>query len=397
MWVVVGDITSSGGRVLTGSPFTDIDGKPVARISDQATCPQHKGVFPIVDGDATIIIDGQPVALHGSTLACGCKVLAAQQIRVFVDTGGAADSVTGRTAAPDNANSPGFSTPVAASDGQPPYDERIQFVGTTGAPLANLAYVLHLDNGTIVDGTLDAQGRTQRVITPTPASIVTAELAPPQHAASCCAAVGLPAQRVLMPLDGVATNAIAIGSSIIKVLAQAEDRGLTSGEITMLRLVFGDAVDYASVKLHNHGYWMFVGFQPDDTATAPDGEIYLPADLFSTDFSAERNRAQRLLVHELTHVWQYQLGYPVKRVRGPRPNMGYAYTLTMEQAFCDYNMEAQGNILADYFLLKARTDAASLYESKYRDVANPVALYEHVLRDFISDPGLKSNLPKVTQ
>lgn len=62
MWVVLGDSTSSGGSVVSGSPFTDIDGKPVARVNDKATCPQHKGTFPIVDGDPTTIIDGQPVA-----------------------------------------------------------------------------------------------------------------------------------------------------------------------------------------------------------------------------------------------------------------------------------------------------------------------------------------------
>lgn len=85
MWIVLGDSTSSGGTVITGSPFTDIDGKPVARINDMATCPAHKGTFPIVDGDSTTIIDRQPVALHGSALACGCKVLAVKQMRVFVD------------------------------------------------------------------------------------------------------------------------------------------------------------------------------------------------------------------------------------------------------------------------------------------------------------------------
>lgn len=89
-WIVVGDPTSSGGSVITGSPFTDVDGTPVARVNDQATCPRHKGAYPIVDGDSTLIVDGQPVALHGSSLACGCKVLSARQTRVFVDAGGGA-------------------------------------------------------------------------------------------------------------------------------------------------------------------------------------------------------------------------------------------------------------------------------------------------------------------
>ena len=94
-WIVVGDPTSSGGSVITGSPFTDVDGTPVARVNDQATCPRHKGAYPIVDGDSTLIVDGQPVALHGSSLACGCKVLSAQQTRVFVDAGGGASDRAG--------------------------------------------------------------------------------------------------------------------------------------------------------------------------------------------------------------------------------------------------------------------------------------------------------------
>jgi uncharacterized Zn-binding protein involved in type VI secretion len=100
MWIVLGDATSSGGQVVSGSPFTSVDGKPVARVSDKATCPTHKGTFPIVDGDPSTIIDGEAVALHGSTLACGCKVLAVQQMRAFVDAGGGAGagSVTRTTA-----------------------------------------------------------------------------------------------------------------------------------------------------------------------------------------------------------------------------------------------------------------------------------------------------------
>ncbi|MBN6152795.1 PAAR domain-containing protein [Xanthomonas sp. AmX2] len=90
MWIVVGDPTSSGGRVVTGSPYTDIEGAPVARVGDKAVCPLHKGAFPIVDGDPTITIDGQAVALDGAKLACGCSVTTQRQSRAFVDQGGGA-------------------------------------------------------------------------------------------------------------------------------------------------------------------------------------------------------------------------------------------------------------------------------------------------------------------
>ncbi|WP_244952545.1 PAAR domain-containing protein [Xanthomonas maliensis] len=87
MWIVVGDPTSSGGRVITGSRETDIDGVPVARVGDRASCPRHGGVFAIVDGDASILIDGQPVALDGAHLACGCTVTTQRQTRAYVEVG----------------------------------------------------------------------------------------------------------------------------------------------------------------------------------------------------------------------------------------------------------------------------------------------------------------------
>ncbi|KGM56974.1 hypothetical protein N799_12260 [Lysobacter arseniciresistens ZS79] len=178
---------------------------------------------------------------------------------------------------------------------------------------------------------------------------------------------------------------------------KAEDRGLTSGEVAMLRQVFGSSVDYSAVKLHNHGYWMLFGFQPDDTATAPNGEIYLPAELFKADFSLEMDVHKRLLVHEMTHVWQYQLGYPVKRVRAPRPRMSYAYTLAVGRKLRDYNMEAQGNILADYFLVKFRNAQNEVYEARYARYPNVLPLYESVLAPFIANPAETTNLPQVTE
>ncbi len=88
MWIVEGDPTTGGGKVISSSPFTDIDGIGVARVDDRATCRRHAGIQRIVEGDQTHIVDGKPVALHGSALSCGCKVQSAEQAHVFVDAGG---------------------------------------------------------------------------------------------------------------------------------------------------------------------------------------------------------------------------------------------------------------------------------------------------------------------
>ncbi|KAF1055241.1 MAG: hypothetical protein GAK43_00034 [Stenotrophomonas maltophilia] len=87
MWIVVGDATTGDGRVLTGAPSTDIEGRPVARVGDRTSCRRHGGNFAIVTGDDTVLIDGQPVAREGDALACGCRLIAGKQSLVHVDQG----------------------------------------------------------------------------------------------------------------------------------------------------------------------------------------------------------------------------------------------------------------------------------------------------------------------
>lgn len=116
-WIVLGDVTTSGGRVVTASPFTEIDGKGVARRNDRATCPSHSGVFPIVGGfDPATMIDGSEVALHGAELSCGCRVLSTQQLRVFVHAGAASGAVSPASLASE----PSYpQTPVSGSGAKP--------------------------------------------------------------------------------------------------------------------------------------------------------------------------------------------------------------------------------------------------------------------------------------
>lgn len=181
---MVGDPTSTGGKVITGSPFTDIDGKSVTRVTDKATCPTHKGVFPIVDGDATIIIDGQPVALHGSKLACGCTVLSAQQISVFVDTGGTG----GKAPAKNSPRSDAIVTTAAAAAMAPvaspsttpagKFDEHFRLRDQHGHALAGLRFYYFKDEELLGEGCLDEHGCTHAHQTETPTDLRVAIQAP---------------------------------------------------------------------------------------------------------------------------------------------------------------------------------------------------------------------------
>lgn len=79
-FIVVGDTTDHGGVVVTGSPATDIDGKPVARVGDIVRCPKHgrNGETFIATGDPTCIIDGQSAARHGDKTSCGAILISSQ-------------------------------------------------------------------------------------------------------------------------------------------------------------------------------------------------------------------------------------------------------------------------------------------------------------------------------
>lgn len=122
-WIVVGDTTTGGGSVVSGSPFTDIDGKPVARVGDKAVCLRH-GPTVIVSGDATMLIDGKPVARHGDGLACGCTLVSAQQMHVHIQSGGGGNAAASAAAAKAELAPPSASSSGAAPAGFAPTASR---------------------------------------------------------------------------------------------------------------------------------------------------------------------------------------------------------------------------------------------------------------------------------
>jgi len=392
-YIVVGDTTTAGGKVLSGHPFISIqslagDMRGKVFVGDDVLCGQCGPTKVAVGGAGFSDELGRYAAREGDQLACGHHLVSTEQ----------------RISWEEIEPTPGHGTRLAdrhATTSVPAmrYDEALQFVGATGAALAHIAYVLHLQDGTTAIGTTDAEGKTRRIATSTPVSIVRAELEPPQQPHDCCGAIGMPASRVVLPLTGVTTTAYALGTSTHRVAVERQDRSLTAGEKAMLLPIFANAIDFASVRIHPHGYWLFFGFQDKDTAVTPNGELYMPGALFKPDYSKQDLGWQRLFVHEMVHVWQYQLGYSIKSVRAPRPRMSYAYTLAANKKLCDYNMEAQGNIIADYFLLACRGDSPALYEHQYRGKEVSVLLpqYEAALSDFLADPGLAGNLPKVVE
>lgn len=281
------------------------------------------------------------------------------------------------------------------------YDEQLQFMTSNGNYLPHVEYTLLLGNGDLARGVTDEHGKTKRISTGNKAqSIVKAELTACQQ--TCCAAQAdmnmAGSESVVVDLNAVTTTPTAVGTSVKMVTTpKGHSRGLTAGEIAMAKLVFGDAVDYSTVKVHRGGYWLLFGFQSEDTAVTPNGEMYFPGNNFKEDYSNKDISTQGWFIHEMTHVWQYQLDYPVKWVRTPRPNMSYDYTLAPDKKLCDYNMEAQGDIIADYFLAAFRNAIYALRNNNYRKDLTVLAQLQSTLVDFLTNPKDTGNLPNTTK
>jgi len=131
-------------------------------------------------------------------------------------------------------------------------------------------------------------------------------------------------------------------------------RPLTAGEITLARRVFGDAIDYDRVRIHNRNY---VFWQGANYIITPNGQMYLGRNLRQySDFSAASLSMQAFFIHEMTHVWQHQCGVNVlfrgigEQIRQFLGFNQYSYQLEPGKPLTDYKLEQQGDIMRDYFL-----------------------------------------------
>ncbi|MGZ3182024.1 MAG: Rhs element Vgr protein [Telluria sp.] len=172
----------------------------------------------------------------------------------------------------------------------------------------------------------------------------------------------------------------------------ARDRGrpLTAGEAALAAAVFGAAVDPERVRIHGRAYLPF-GLQWRDTAMAPDGDIWFTPARFRPDFARASLSDRRWFIHEMTHVWQHQLGYPVLLRGAIRLFLDYRYVLAPHKRLGDYDMEAQGDLLADWFALRHLGAPAVMRQPEY---ANALPLFEAVLDGFLRAPSARVHLPR---
>lgn len=126
-------------------------------------------------------------------------------------------------------------------------------------------------------------------------------------------------------------------------------RNLTSGEVALARSVFGDAIDYARVRIHNRK-WAF--FQPRHITMAPMGHIHFHprGDRYRDDFATADLGSQALFIHEMVHVWQHQCGIflPLRRMPWAR----YDYGFDPGRPLSRYGIEQQAMLVQHAFMLR---------------------------------------------
>jgi uncharacterized Zn-binding protein involved in type VI secretion len=161
-WIVLGDKTSHGGTVISASGFTYTGGVSVARKGDMASCPRDgHGTCPIISGDYTVIIDGQPVAREGDSTACGAILIASQR---FTTVG--VEPRNSKGSAPQEASFEAFFSPYEppAESAGVKFDEKYQFIDeVSGKPLTHRDYVIVRENGREEHGTTDSNGHTHQL------------------------------------------------------------------------------------------------------------------------------------------------------------------------------------------------------------------------------------------
>jgi hypothetical protein len=136
-------------------------------------------------------------------------------------------------------------------------------------------------------------------------------------------------------------------------------RFLTPAETRLAESVFGGAIDYDSVRVHNRK-WAF--FQPRGVAMSPDGHLWFhpKGHLYCADFCEGHVDEQGLFIHEMTHVWQRQSGVNL---------ILRSYTLKPGWPLVRYGIEQQAEIVRHTFLMReGRTIAGAPSLEQYRSI-----------------------------
>lgn len=149
----------------------------------------------------------------------------------------------------------------------------------------------------------------------------------------------------------------AFGYLFNEAMHRSRGRGLTGGERSLGESVYQDSIDYDGVRIIEGKYHPF---QPGDTYITPDGNIYAPSGIYSSDYSAESLTVRGDFIHEMAHVLQYQEGVNV-RWEGLKlfmsggyssGNIARTYGVTYQANYLNVNIEQQAQLWRMFYLTR---------------------------------------------
>ena len=181
-------------------------------------------------------------------------------------------------------------------------------------------------------------------------------------------------------------NIVSLHDSNIRVLLDGNSggRGLSADEIKLAQIMYKTSIDYTQVRVHKGKYGdLPYGYgQPDTTLMTPNGEIYAPPNVYSSDYASESDDFKSLFIHEMCHVWQWQRN--IKNVKtaaviewawhGGDYDAAYYYKLEDFKDFKEFGLEQQAMIVEDYYrIIKINLDYAKDSKGKTRNLNYPDA------------------------
>lgn len=134
-------------------------------------------------------------------------------------------------------------------------------------------------------------------------------------------------------------------------------RILTAGERALAASIFGAAIHYDAVRLHQRKFWPL---HPRAYTMAPDGHLWFHphGDLYCADFATADLTMQGHFIHEMTHVWQAQTRGRWFLTLRRHPWCRYDYMLEAGKPFARYGIEQQAEIVRHVFLYRRGICAA---------------------------------------
>ncbi len=143
-------------------------------------------------------------------------------------------------------------------------------------------------------------------------------------------------------------------------------RPLTTGEIQLLRPIYGDQVRYEIVGMRRSALIAALA-----GAVTLQDTVYWNPRLYCEDFAAAPVRIAAVLVHEIMHVWQFQnlKAYHFLKAGAEhvyRWGRVYEYSLDEHEQLLDFHYEQQGQILQDFYHLKGLGRNTARYERLIR-------------------------------